>query len=155
MQATSIDIIPFESEYATHFYELNAAWLEKYFYIEPYDEKVLSNPKKYILQSGGFIFFAKINSEIVGTVALINQGSFFELSKMAVTPAYQGKKIGLKLMEYCIQFARAQQWKSITLYSHRKLVPAIQLYQKIGFQEIPLEENSHYERSDIKMRFDL
>jgi len=74
---------------------------------------------------------------------------------MAVTPAYQGKKIGLKLMEYCIQFARAQQWKSITLYSHRKLVPAIQLYQKIGFQEIPLEEKSHYERSDIKMRFDL
>jgi len=59
VQATSIDIIPFESEYATHFYELNAAWLEKYFYIEPYDEKVLSNPKKYILQSGGFIFLQK------------------------------------------------------------------------------------------------
>tara|TARA_B110001469_G_scaffold127110_1_gene146753 strand:+ start:9363 stop:9830 length:468 start_codon:yes stop_codon:yes gene_type:complete len=147
----TIDIIPFESQYATHFYDLNVTWLEKYFYVEPYDEKVLSNPKEYILQNGGFIFFAKINTEIVGTVALINQGTYFELSKMAVKPAYQGKKIGMQLMEYCIEFARKQQWESITLYSHRKLIPAINLYTKIGFQEIDLEEVSHYERSDIKM----
>ncbi len=151
MTPLTIDIIPFESQYATHFYDLNVTWLEKYFYVEPYDEKVLSNPKEYILQNGGFIFFAKINTEIVGTVALINQGTYFELSKMAVKPAYQGKKIGMQLMEYCIEFARKQQWESITLYSHRKLIPAINLYTKIGFQEIDLEEVSHYERSDIKM----
>ena len=102
MNPFTIDIIPFEPEYAPHFYTLNVAWLEKYFYVEPYDEKVLSNPKEYILKNGGFIFFAKINTEIVGTVALINQGNFFELSKMAVKPAYQGKKIGLQLMDYCI-----------------------------------------------------
>ena len=151
MTPLTIDIIPFESQYATHFYDLNVTWLEKYFYVEPYDEKVLSNPKEYILQNGGFIFFAKINTEIVGTVAFINQGTYFELSKMAVKPAYQGKKIGMQLMEYCIEFARKQQWESITLYSHRKLIPAINLYTKIGFQEIDLEEVSHYERSDIKM----
>ena len=93
MTPLTIDIIPFESQYATHFYDLNVAWLEKYFYVEPYDEKVLRNPKEYILQNGGFIFFAKVNSEILGTVAFINQGTYFELSKMAVKPAYQGKKI--------------------------------------------------------------
>jgi len=151
----TIDIIPFEPEYAPHFYTLNVAWLEKYFYVEPYDEKVLSNPKEYILKNGGFIFFAKINTEIVGTVALINQGDFFELSKMAVKPAYQGKKIGLQLMDYCIAFARKQQWKSITLYSHRSLVAAIFLYKKIGFEEVVLEEDVHYERANIKMRLDL
>lgn len=155
MTPITIDIIPFESQYTTHFYDLNVAWLEKYFYVEPYHEKVLRNPKEYILQNGGFIFFAKVNSEILGTVAFINQGTYFELSKMAVKPAYQGKKIGMQLMEYCIEFARKQQWKSITLYSHRKLIPAIILYTKIGFQEIDLEEASHYERSNIKMRLDL
>lgn len=155
MTPLTIDIIPFESQYATHFYDLNVAWLEKYFYVEPYDEKVLRNPKEYILQNGGFIFFAKVNSEILGTVAFINQGTYFELSKMAVKPAYQGKKIGMQLMDYCIEFARAQQWDSITLYSHRSLVAAIFLYKKIGFEEVALEEDVHYERADIKMRFKL
>lgn len=147
----NIEIIPFENKYAQYFYDLNAEWLEKYFYIEPYDEKVLSNPKKYVLDPGGFIFFAKYNNEIAGVVSLINQKTFYELSKMAVSPKYQGLKIGQKLMDFSINFAQSQNWESITLYSHRSLVPAINLYKKIGFKEIPVEENSHYKRSDIKM----
>ena len=74
---------------------------------------------------------------------------------MAVAPAYRGLKIGQQLMDHCISFAKKQQWKSITLYSHRSLVSAIQLYLKVGFEEIALEADSHYERSDIKMRLDL
>lgn len=150
-----LQIIPFEEKYANKFYELNAQWLTKYFYIEPYDEKVLSNPKKYIIDSGGFIFFAKYDEDIVGVVSLINQKTFFELSKMAVSPKYQGLKIGQQLIDFCINFAKKQGWKSITLYSHNKLVAALNLYKKVGFKEIPLEENSHYERSDIKMILEL
>ncbi|MFY9244026.1 MAG: GNAT family N-acetyltransferase [Polaribacter sp.] len=151
----NIEIIPFEEKYAKYFYDLNVEWLEKYFYVEPYDEKVLSNPKEYVLDPGGFIFFAKYNTEIVGVVSLINQKTFFELSKMAVSPIYQGLKIGQKLMDFCIDFAIKQEWKSITLYSHRSLVPAINLYKKIGFVEIPVEKNSHYKRADIKMILEL
>lgn len=150
-----LEIIPFEEKHSNHFYDLNVEWLEKYFYVEPYDKKVLSNPKKYVIDLGGYIFFAKYNTEIVGVVSLINQKTFFELSKMAVLPKYHGLKIGQKLMDYCITFARNQQWKSITLYSHKKLVPAISLYKKVGFKEIPLEENSHYKRSNIKMLLEL
>ena len=150
-----LEIIPFSQKYSKDFYKLNVEWLEKYFYVESYDEKVLSNPKTYIIDNGGFIFFVKKENEIIGTVALINQNTYFELSKMAVSPKYRGLKIGEKLMEYCIQFSKKQKWQSITLYSHRKLIPAINLYKKVGFIEVPLEENSHYERSDIKMRLEL
>ena len=151
MEIENLEIIAYQPEFAPHFYSLNVAWLEKYFYVEPYDEKVLSNPQKYVIDPGGFIFFAKYNNKIVGVVSLINQKTFFELSKMAVLPKYQGLKIGLKLLNFCIEFAKNQQWESITLYSHRKLVPAINLYKKIGFKEVALEENSHYERSYIKL----
>jgi len=34
-------------------------------------------------------------------------------------------------------------------------VPAINLYKKIGFKEVPLEQEVHYERSDIKMILNL
>ena len=155
MVLENIEIVGYETKYESHFYDLNVAWLEKYFYVEPYDQKVLSNPKKHVIDPGGYIFFAKYASEIVGVVSLINQKSFFELSKMAVTPKYQGLKIGLQLMNFCIEFAKKKQWKSITIYSHKKLLPAIQLYKKVGFKEISLEENSHYERSNIKMLLEI
>jgi ribosomal protein S18 acetylase RimI-like enzyme len=35
------------------------------------------------------------------------------------------------------------------------LVPAIELYKKVGFKEISLEEKSHYERSNIKMLLEI
>jgi ribosomal protein S18 acetylase RimI-like enzyme len=155
LDANIIEIIPFEEKYATDFYNLNVEWLEKYFYVERYDQKVLSNPKKYVIEPGGFIFFAKYNNAIVGVVALINQKTFFELSKMAVAPKYQGLKIGQKLMHFCIEFAKSKNWKNITLYSHRKLVPAINLYRKIGFKEVELEKDVHYERANIKMLLEL
>ncbi|WP_036841531.1 GNAT family N-acetyltransferase [Polaribacter sp. Hel_I_88] len=148
---SKVAIIPFDVQYKKDFYDLNVAWLQKYFYVEPYDEKVLSNPEAYILNPGGFIFMAKYNHEIVGVVALINQKTFFELSKMAVSPKYQGLKIGRKLLEFCVDFAKKQQWESITLYSHRSLETAINLYQKIGFKEIPVEKDVHYKRANIKM----
>lgn len=155
MNINTIEIIPFEEKYAQYFYDLNADWLKKYFYIEPYDEKVLSNPKQYVIEPGGFIFFAKYNTEIVGVVSLINQKTFFELSKMAVSPKYQGFKIGQQLMDFTINFAKEKGWDSITLYSHRSLKAAIQLYKKVGFKEIPVEKDSHYERADIKMLLEL
>jgi ribosomal protein S18 acetylase RimI-like enzyme len=155
MNIEKLEIIAYQPKFAKDFYRLNAEWLEKYFYVEPYDEKVLSNPKKYVLDPGGFIFFAKYKNEIVGVIALINQKTFFELSKMAVSPKYQGLKIGLKMMNFCIEFAKQKQWKSITLYSHKSLVPAINLYKKLGFTEIEVEKEVHYKRANIKMILEL
>ncbi len=134
---------------------MNAEWLRSYFYIVPYDQQVLSHPKKYILDKGGFIFLAKYQNEIVGVVSLINQKDFFELSKMAVKPNFRGQKIGEMLVKYFIEFRKNQGWESITLYSNRKLIPAITLYEKIGFKEVPLETNAHYNRADIKMIFEI
>ena len=134
---------------------MNAEWLRSYFYIVPYDQQVLSHPKKYILDKGGFIFLAKYQNEIVGVVSLINQKDFFELSKMAVNPNFRRQKIGEKLVLHCLKFGKNQGWDSITLYSNRKLIPAIALYHKIGFKEIELEKTANYKRADIKMIFDL
>jgi ribosomal protein S18 acetylase RimI-like enzyme len=155
MDIQNLEIIAYQTVFAKDFYNLNVAWLEKYFYVERYDKKVLNDPQKYVIEPGGFIFFAKYHDKIVGVVALINQKTFFELSKMAVSPEYQGLKIGLSLMNFCVEFARNQQWKSITLYSHRKLVPAISLYRKIGFKEVEVEKEVHYERANIKMLLEL
>lgn len=151
----NVTIIPFEQKYSQDFHDLNIEWLEKYFYVEPHDKEVLENAKSYIIDNNGYIFFAKYNNEIVGTVALINNEEGYELSKMAVLPKYQGLKIGQKLMDTCIQFAKGNNWNEIFIYSHKKLVPAINMYRKNGFIEIPVQEDCQYERSDIKMILEL
>lgn len=148
-----IEIIPFDSRYSQHFYDLNIEWLKTYFYVEPYDEEVLSKPEEYIINKGGFIFFAKLNETILGTVALMptSTKNVFELTKMAVSPKHRGYKIGQQLMQYCIEFAKQHQFKALMLYSNTKLENAIYIYRKYGFIEIPVEKNSPYKRSDIKM----
>lgn len=152
-----IKINHFEKQYAIDFYNLNIEWLKTFFYVEHFDEEVLSNPETYIINKGGHIFFAKLDNIIVGTVALMptKEHSVFELTKMAVSPEYRGYKIGQELMQYCIAFAKENQFKALMLYSNTKLENAIYIYRKYGFVEIPVEENSPYKRSNIKMNLDI
>jgi ribosomal protein S18 acetylase RimI-like enzyme len=111
----------------------------------------LNNPKTYIIDNGGFIFFAIVDGEVAGTVALMNESKGFELSKMAVSPKFQGEKIGQQLMQYCIDFARDKNWDKLLLYSNKILENAIYIYKKYGFKEVKLERDSPYLRSNIKM----
>ena len=149
----NVEIIPFQKQFATDFYELNVEWLKTFFYVEPFDEEVLSAPEKFIINKGGHIFFAQFNHEIVGTVALMPLGNegVFELTKMAVSPKYRGFKIGQKLMQHCVDFAKDKRFPKLILYSNTKLKNAIYIYRKYGFVELPIEPNTPYKRSDIKM----
>ena len=58
-------------------------------------------------------------------------------------------------MQHCIDFAKTQEFKGLMLYSNTKLENAIYIYRKYGFVEIPVEANSPYNRSDIKMELKL
>ncbi len=152
----SVQIVPYEPHYREAFEKLNNEWLEKHFYIEDYDREVLQNPDKYILEPGGQILYAKLNNNIVGVVALIVRGEdTFELSKMGVTESAQGKGIGKLLMEAAISYSKKRGMKTVMLDSNRKLAPAINLYIKMGFKEIPVPSNTPYERCNIRMELHL
>jgi ribosomal protein S18 acetylase RimI-like enzyme len=146
-------IIQYDNKYAKVFYNLNIEWLKTFFYVEPYDEEVLSKPQDYIINKGGYIFFYRQNNKVVGTVALMptQNKQKFELTKMAVSPKHRGLKIGQQLMKYCIDFGKQNNFKALILYSNTKLENAIYIYRKYGFIEIPVEENCPYKRSNIKM----
>ncbi len=152
-----IKIIDFDKTFAQNFYDLNIEWLKTFFYVEPYDEDVLSRPDKYIIDKGGFIFFAMKDDKVVGTVALMptDRKGVLELTKMAVLLEERGQKIGQHLLQHCIDFTKEQNLKGLILYSSTKLENAIYLYRKYGFKELKLEEDNPYERADIKMFLSL
>jgi ribosomal protein S18 acetylase RimI-like enzyme len=144
-------ILTYSPEYLPDFERLNKHWIRKYFTLEPVDVDVLEHADQHIINTGGTIIFAAIGSNIAGTVALkkIDEESV-EMTKMAVDEAFQAQGIGAELATYIIRLAWEMGFKKVILYSNTKLVPAIKLYQRLGFREIPLEAE-RYQRSNIKM----
>ena len=150
-----MEFLSFSDSLANEFSQMNLAWVKKYFEVEPADELVLSNPRRNIIDKGGYIFFAKSGDTIAGTFALLKlSDAEFELSKMAVKEDFLGKNIGNALLTFCLQEAKNLGIKKLVLYSNTKLGPAIHLYKKYGFLQVPLN-NSAYKRSDIKMELEL
>jgi GNAT superfamily N-acetyltransferase len=151
-----VDIIDFSPDLAFEFREMNLSWLERYFYVEPKDEDLLNRAEEVIIDQGGKIFFGKVKGEIAGCFSLLRgEDSCFELGKMAVKPQFQGQQIGQKLLRYAIDYARERGMQRLYLYSNTILTPAIHLYRKYGFVEIPMEDPPPYARSNIKMALNL
>lgn len=150
-----IKIIGYNPQYKNDFIRLNKAWLEEYFYVETHDLETFNNIEKDIIEKEGEIFFCLVNNEIAGTVAMIKVNSqLFELAKMAVDKKFQGMKLSNLLMKACIDFAKKNQAQKIFLLSNTKLAPAISLYRKFNFIEVPIGETD-YARADIQMELVL
>lgn len=151
MDQNKIEIINFAEGLEEPIKTLNYEWLEKYFKIEESDIRSLSNPKEEIIDKGGFIFYAKLNDDIVGTCSLLKKNdTTLEIGKMAVSENAQGHRIGTLLLEHCLNFAKNHRIETLILYSNTQLAPAIHLYRKYGFYEIEMEKGL-YERANIKM----
>ena len=151
----SVDILKYSPRYKEQFKLLNTEWLEKYFNVEPEDERILNNPKD-IISGGGEIFFASLNGNIIGTCAVIKKnGEEYELAKMAVTEKARGKQAGKKLALAAIGFAYSKGAKFLVLETSQKLHAAVGLYENLGFEYISNDGVSKYERTTIKMKMDL
>lgn len=154
----AVEIIEFQPELRAYFKSLNVEWISKYFVLEPEDERMLDNPEAEIIEPGGVILFARLpeNGDIVGTCALIKVDSeHYELAKMAVTERVQGRQIGKKLLQAALEKARSLNATYMTLETNSQLTTAINLYKRLGFIQLPFEEESPYARADVFMRLDL
>ena len=146
-----VDYIPFHQPW---FEKLNRAWIEEHFWMEPIDFQVLQHPEEHIIAHGGAILMAYAGEEIAGTVALkFVKNGVYEFTKMAVDERYRGQKIGYLLALAAIEKAKALGASKIILYSSTKLQPALSLYRKIGFCDVPVD--GPYKRSDVKMELSL
>ena len=152
---TSTSIIPYSPDYQPDFKRLNIEWISRYFTVEQHDLEQLDQPEVYVLPNNGQIFFAKIDNDVVGCVAMVNTGETgFELAKMAVSPTAQGKGIGKQLCLAAIDYARQLGVKTVWLESNRILTPALTMYASVGFREVP-SVPTPYSRANIRMEMIL
>ncbi|MCI5049543.1 MAG: GNAT family N-acetyltransferase [Rickettsiales bacterium] len=150
-----IRIHDYSEELAPYFASINKAWIEELFKLEPHDEKVMNDPKKYIIDNGGMVYFAEIDGQILGTAALYKEeDGHYEFTKMGTTGNVRGKGIGRALLRHVIDDAKTRlDAKRIFILSSRSLHPACHLYRSMGFVDIPLTkaDTDKYQRADIKL----
>ena len=146
-----VQIQRFRPDYIEDFYQLNKKWIEESWKLEISDINDLTNPKKYIIDNGGEVFFAIKNNKVIGTAAMVSSQGIFELAKMTVLEECRGLGIANKLMDKCIEFAKNEKSEEIVLITNSALFIARKLYDKYGFKEIKLDSNKYGERGDVKM----
>ncbi len=108
-----------------------------------YFDKELQNVKIMYNATDGGIILCKDGQSFIACVALrkINE-NIAELKRMYVQPTHQHKGIGKMLLQKSIALAKKCGYKYIRLDTLNNMLPAIALYKKYGFVEIPAYYNN-------------
>ncbi|HEU4955577.1 MAG TPA: GNAT family N-acetyltransferase [Gemmatimonadales bacterium] len=149
-------LVTWRADLRPDFERLNREWIERWFVVEEEDRKVFADPAGRIVQPGGQIFFVLDEAGVRGTCAVIrHDAETFELAKMAVEPSAQGRGYGDLLVKAALGFAAEAGATRLMLVSNTRLGPALNLYRKHGFRDVPLDEANGYSRADIQLEVAL
>ncbi|ETX11720.1 GCN5 family acetyltransferase [Marinomonas ushuaiensis DSM 15871] len=156
-------IIELSRHHEKSFYNLNMAWLERYFpnQISEHDLALLERPLEYVAQHGGTVWVAirEANQQNValGTIVLAQHGDgqTAEILKLSVAEHCQGKGIAQALLSHVFETAQSVGMTKLTLETASCLTAARHLYDKNGFIEMLPPKPSLYERADVYMEKSL
>lgn len=132
-------LIKTDDEYtaAANLFKEYADWLGIDLGFQHFKEELVRLKEMYNPIDGGIIL-CKENNNFIGCVALRKiDKNIAELKRMYVQPAQQHKGIGKYLLEKAIALALINKYKYIRLDTLNYMTPAINLYKKYGFHEIP------------------
>jgi putative acetyltransferase len=165
-----IKVLPYRPQWKHRFVEMNKAWIESYFTMEPEDEAALNDVDTNILGKGGTILFAVLQEpvgefragDVVGACGLVPYAytvphahpfegqRVWTLVKMAVDARVQGQRIGSRLLAGVLAHAKTLGADWAYLETGDILLAANRMYQQAGFSIIPEEHRptSPYARAN-------
>lgn len=151
-----MEIVEYEEKYKQEFIALNLAWIGRFFVPEQADMDVLDNVEQ-LLSDGGMIYFAVEGKEVLATCMTTPLGDgVWEILKLAAKGQYTGKGAGSAVFKACMDYAVLHGARKLTLISNRRLEPALHIYRKFGFREVPLDQRLWgFARADIQFEYDV
>ena len=162
-----VEIVLMEKQHEQAFYDLNMAWLERYFpnQIEDEDRALLTDPHSNIVTMGGVVWVALSGTSaksVIGTIVFLPQDKLAtsgtnvgSMLKLSVAEHAQRKGIAQRLLSTVIDFAKNAGFSVLTLETASCLKSARQLYDKNAFIEMASPNKSHYQRADVYMEKQL
>jgi GNAT superfamily N-acetyltransferase len=101
-------------------------------------------------------WIAEINGQVVGSVFLVKvSDEIAKLRLLYVEPHARGLGIGRRLTTECIAFARAQGYRTLTLWTNDILHAARRIYQSVGFRLVAEEKHHSFGHDLVGQNWDL
>jgi DNA-binding MarR family transcriptional regulator/GNAT superfamily N-acetyltransferase len=101
-------------------------------------------------------WIAEMDGENVGCVFLVADSAMVaRIRLLLVDPKARGLRLGARLIDECIGFARDAGYKKITLWTHSVLTAARHIYQKAGFKLTRSEERVSWSQPVVSEHWDL
>jgi DNA-binding MarR family transcriptional regulator/ribosomal protein S18 acetylase RimI-like enzyme len=102
-------------------------------------------------------WIAEMNGKNVGTVMLVKDElpGVARLRLLLVDPKARGLKLGTRLVDECIKFARKAGYKSMTLWTHENLTAARAVYAKAGFTLTSSEKKNSFGQNVVAEYWDM
>lgn len=148
-----MEIVEYKKEYREDFIALNKAWIEKMFVMEQEDYDILYRAEDFV-EKGGMIYCAVEKERVLATCMVIPFGNnVWEICKLATNEKDQGHGAGSAVFKACMDYAIDHGAEKLTLISNHRLKPAIHIYEKFGFQNVPVVRGNEYKRCDVQCEY--
>ena len=101
-------------------------------------------------------WIAELNGENVGCIMLAkDKPGVARIRLLLVDPKARGLRLGARLVDECLRFARESGYKKITLWTHSVLTAARHIYEKAGFKLMRTERHKSWGRAVVSEHWDL
>lgn len=89
-------------------------------------------------------WIAEIDGRRVGSVCLVKKSATVaKLRLLVVDPSARGHRIGTRLVDECVRFARRVGYRKITLWTNDILDAARHIYEQAGFRRVAVGPTEH------------
>jgi DNA-binding MarR family transcriptional regulator/N-acetylglutamate synthase-like GNAT family acetyltransferase len=79
-------------------------------------------------------WIAEREGERLGCVFVVNDEGVARLRLLLLEPTARGERLGRRLVDECVAFARAAGYREMVLWTHRVLTAARAIYAAVGFE---------------------
>ena len=106
--------------------------------------------KNIIQQNLSYVY--KINDEIIGFCLMeyLPNNNIIEIALLCIKEEYKSIHLGKTLLSFCINYCISKNYKNFSLHVSTKNIPALRLYEQIGFTTRKLI-NNYYNDEDPKV----
>lgn len=102
----------------------------------------------------GHLYVAQEDCQIVGFVVFYPKQDHVHLENIAVTPRFQNRGIGTKLIGFVEQQAQRDGYTRIELYTNARMTENLELYPRLGFEQFDRRVEDGFDRIYFRKTLD-